>query len=98
MTRGGPSSTNHLVFAIERTCMTKTNNTSSPRVYEKPVAWLLGKQLIGGLKGILLYVAYGEKLDPRDWMTAEAISFDDESKTEFWFDYLSDAGDGTKAM
>jgi hypothetical protein len=77
--------------------MSKANNPSA-RVYEKPVAWLLGKQLLGGLKGILLYTAYGEKLDPRDWMTGEALSFDDESKTEFWFDYLSDAGDGTKAM
>jgi hypothetical protein len=80
--------------------MTKTYNTS-PRIYEKPVAWLLGKQLLGGLKGILLYAAYGEKLDPRDWMSGEEFSFANEStenQEEFWFDYLSDAGDGTKAM
>jgi hypothetical protein len=67
-------------------------------VFEKPVAWLLGAQLIGGLKGILLYAAYGKKLDPRDWMTAKEIDLNDGSKTEYWFDYLSDAGDGTKAM
>jgi len=69
------------------------------RIFEKPVAWLFGPQLIGGLKGILLYTAYGDKLDPRDWMTAKV--FDDFSQyegEEFWFDYLSDAGDGTKAM
>ena len=47
-----------------------------PRVFEKPVAWLFGPQLIGGLKGILLYTAYGDKLDPRDWMTGEVFSFD----------------------
>lgn len=77
----------------------------SPRKWESPVAWLLGAQLIGGLKGLLLYAAYGSKLDPRDWMTAEEFPSKDqtfpsydESKTEFWFDYLADAGDGTRAM
>ena len=72
-----------------------------PRLFEKPVAWLFGPQLIGGLKGILLYTAYGEKLDPRDWMSSEVFHFNDpehEQKQEFWFDYLSDVGDGTKAM
>ncbi|HEV7395061.1 MAG TPA: metallophosphoesterase, partial [Pyrinomonadaceae bacterium] len=77
--------------------MTKTTNPDE-RKYEKPVAWLLGAQLIGRLKGALLYTAYGKKLDPRDWMTAEAVSFEDHSGAEFWFDYLSDTGDGTKAM
>ncbi len=75
------------------------NNTS--RIFEKPVAWLFGHQFIGTLKGLLLYTAHGEKLDPRDWMTGEAFSFDDPSRSEqpeFWFDYLSDAGDGNKAM
>lgn len=78
--------------------MEKTPPAPPPRVFEKPVAWLFGPQLIGGLKGILLYTAYGNKLDPRDWMTGEVFSFDDPEKQEFWFDYLSDAGDGTKAM
>lgn len=68
------------------------------RNFEKPVAWLLGKQLLGGIKGMLLYTAYGAKLDPRDWMTAKEIPFDADGKDEFWFDYLSDAGDGSKAM
>src|SRR3954451_9132512 len=70
----------------------------TPRRYEKPVPWLFGAQLTGRLKGALLYAAYGKKLDPRDWMTAEMLTFDDESKGEFWFDYVSDTGDGTKAM
>ena len=77
--------------------MTRANNAAQ-RKYEKPVAWLFGEQLIGRLKGALLYTAYGKKLDPRDWMTGQAFSFDDKPRTEFWFDYLSDAGDGTKAM
>jgi len=68
------------------------------RIFDKPVAWLLGKQLLGGLKGILLYTAYGEKLDPRDWMAGKVEPFTGNGKEEFWFDYLSDAGDGTRAM
>src|SRR6201988_5502394 len=68
------------------------------RNFEKPVAWLLGKQLLGGIKGMLLYPPYGAKLDPRDWMTGKEEPFDDERKDECWFDYLSDAGDGSKAM
>ena len=72
-----------------------------PRIFEDPVAWLLGQQLLGGLKGMLLYTAYGAKLDPRDWMTPTVQNFDSEAaqnKREFWFDYMSDVGDGTKAM
>ncbi|HEV2663857.1 MAG TPA: hypothetical protein VG324_03055, partial [Blastocatellia bacterium] len=94
--------------------------------FEAPVGWLLGRQLLGSLKGILLYTAYGQKLDPRDWMSArvfpsrdkaEALKFwrqrfergpidaqtpaDHEEfrrgKKEFWFDYISDTGDGMKA-
>ena len=88
------------------------------RKFERPVAWLLGRQLMGSVKGILLYSAYGKKLDPRDWMTAKAVSFDpsddrleppagvekaalDEAirrKGGFWFDYISDTGDGMKAV
>ena len=83
------------------------------RKFEGPVAWLLGSQLIRSIKGILLYSAYGQKLDPRDWMTAKLASFDTEDPGEladgvdrvklaarlkenggFWFDYISDTGDG----
>ena len=77
-----------------------TTPNKEGRRFERPVAWLLGKQLLGGLKGILLYTAYGAKLDPRDWMTAKEVSFESDlaSQKEFWFDYLSDSGDGTRAM
>ena len=72
-----------------------------PRIFEDPVAWLLGQQLLGGIKGMLLYTAYGAKLDPRDWMTSTERNFDSadaEKQGAFWFDYMSDVGDGTKAM
>lgn len=72
-----------------------------PRIFQKPVAWLLGQQLLGGIKGMLLYTAYGDKLDPRDWMAPEKKDFatpEAEAKGEFWFDYMSDVGDGTRAM
>lgn len=107
-------------------------NPQPERTYDEPVAWLLGQQMIGSIKGLLLYTAYGKKLDPRDWMqpevfphpdrlkslevwrdrhqtaaqaqgkqvslnATEAAAFWDDRK-EFWFDYLADAGDGTKAM
>ena len=81
--------------------MAQPQNAPLPRIFEKPVAWLLGKQLLGGIKGMLLYTAYGAKLDPRDWMTPTLQDFatpEAEAKGEFWFDYMSDVGDGTKAM
>jgi hypothetical protein len=97
------------------------------RQYEGPVAWLFGRELIGSIKGILLYAAYGKKLDPRDWMDAAVFPHGDpeaaqrfwrepglapagakpadsgaeqqwdESRGEFWFDYIADSGDGGTA-
>ena len=68
------------------------------RIWDKPVAWLVGRDLLGGIKGILLYAAYGSKLDPRDWMAGKVESFSADNDEAFWFDYMADAGDGTKAM
>lgn len=79
----------------------REDQAQRPRIFEKPVAWLLGQQLLGGIKGMLLYTAYGAKLDPRDWMAPKERDFatpDAEARGEFWFDYMSDVGDGTKAM
>jgi hypothetical protein len=71
----------------------------------KPVAWLLGPQLLASLKWVALYTAFKGKLDPRDWMQAEVHCFDDHSRynhnvspDEYWFDYMSDTGDGQRAM
>lgn len=95
--------------------------SAEERFYEKPVAWLLGRQYKATLKWILLYAAFGSKVDPRDWMQAgvypppakpdDAAARDaatpDASVSnaegwqahgdEFWFDYISDTGDGMTA-
>lgn len=78
-----------------------TNNTpeqnTRPR-FKKPVAWLLGRDLIASLQGMLLYTAFGSKLDPREWMRAKVTAFKSEpEQNEFWFDYIADSGDGMTA-
>ena len=72
---------------------------SAKREFEPPVAWLLGQQLLAGMKWIALYSSYGEKLDARDWMRAEPVKrFKSVKGDEFWFDYIADSGDGQKAV
>ena len=100
--------------------------TPEARKFEKPVSWLLGRQLIASLKSTLLYTAFGTKIDARDWMDAKVFPLDEhvdkawremyerkveapdpggKSKSvdfttdegEFWFDYISDTGDGMTA-
>src|SRR5688572_29037412 len=75
-------------------------HTTEKRKYESPVAWLLGRELIGSLKGTLLYTAFGNKIDPRDWMEACPFKPDHDENTNkpFWFDYVADTGDGMRAM
>jgi len=107
-------------------------SVKTDRDFEPPVAWLLGRQLMASLKWILLYTAFGTKLDARDWMDAKTFPADDQQvadlawermyqregleanqpspadnvevgerfwqdKGEFWFDYISDTGDGMQA-
>jgi hypothetical protein len=36
--------------------------------FNKPVSWLVGRDLIAGLKWFALFAAFKGKLDPRDWM------------------------------
>ena len=102
-----------------------SKNDKKGREHLPPVAWLLGRQLIASLKWILLYTAFGSKLDARDWMEAKVFPADNnnaaaeawkqmrlkrergsstlngqdywDEKQGFWFDYLSDTGDGTLA-
>lgn len=83
-----------------------------PNDFERPVAWLLGRQLIASLKYILLFTAFKGKLDARDWMEAEVFPTKETapdpnhfwnlngngSEKEFWFDYIADSGDGQRAM
>ena len=93
--------------------------SKADRKFEKPVSWLLGRQLIASLKSTLLYTAFGNKIDARDWMDAKVFPpahrpVDEAWRTmyvrdetepvdftspqgEFWFDYISDTGDGMTA-
>ena len=55
------------------------------RHFERPVSWLLGRQMMGSIKGTLLYTAFGSKLDPRDWMQAHAFPFKEKAAAlRFW--------------
>ena len=55
------------------------------RRYEKPVAWLLGRQFLNSLQGTLLYAAYGRKLDPRRWMRASVFPDHNSARAlKFW--------------
>ena len=72
-----------------------------------PVNWLLGKQLVAGMKWIAIYALYGEKLDSRDWMRGTwrdddnvndfLTSWRQKGEKEFWFDYFADSGDGQES-
>jgi hypothetical protein len=68
--------------------------------FRSPVRWLFGRDLLVHLRSILVYGAFGEELDHRDWMTAEPIDLSGAECEEggFWFDYLADSGDGQLAM
>ena len=76
-----------------------------PEEFEEPVAWLFGRQFIATFKYVLLYTAFKGKLDSRDWMKNEVIDVEqfwkqsaDNNGADFWFDYISDTGDGQRAM
>lgn len=70
-----------------------------PEDFQEPVAWLFGRQFIATFKYVLLYTAFKGKLDSRDWMKAEFLDLTHlKSGDEFWFDYISDTGDGQRAM
>jgi hypothetical protein len=68
--------------------------------YRSPVRWLFGRDLLVSMRSIVVYGAFGEELDHRDWMTAEPIDLSQVPCEEggFWFDYLADSGDGQLAM
>lgn len=71
-----------------------------PTHFRGPVRWLLAQDLLAHLSAIALYSSHGEELDHRDWMNAEVIDLSDmiERDGTFWFDYMSDIGDGQLAM
>src|SRR5437867_2736528 len=77
--------------------MTQNTSRRSPK-FRGPVRWLLGGQLIAGLKYIALYTGFKSKLDHRDWMHAQCCDrFKNHKGPEFWFDYAADTRDDEKA-
>lgn len=67
--------------------------------FRGPVGWLMDQQLAVNLQAILRYSAAGEAIDPRNWMVARELDLTEKGNEDgaFWFDYLSDTGDGMKA-
>lgn len=71
------------------------------RKFKRPVSWLAGRELLASLESTLNYVLNGEKQDSRDWMFAEAITpphCNSDEQDSYWFDYIADTGDGSRAV
>ncbi len=69
--------------------------------FKRPVSWLMGRELLAGLKWIAAYTFMGDKLDPKDWMIAEKITAprsNNNPNDPYWFDYIADTGDGMSAV
>lgn len=69
--------------------------------FKRPVSWLMGRELLAGLKWIAAYAFMGDKLDPKDWMVAEIITpprSNNNASDPYWFDYIADTGDGMNAV
>jgi hypothetical protein len=58
----------------------------APDGFDKPVSWLVGRDLIAGLKWIALFTAFKGKIDPRDWMRGNTFPrfTDDDNVSAFW--------------
>ncbi|MEI2685475.1 MAG: hypothetical protein V9G14_03755 [Cypionkella sp.] len=69
--------------------------------FKAPVSWLMGRELLAGLKWIFAYTFMGNKLDCKDWMFAESISAprsNNNASDPYWFDFIADTGDGMTAV
>jgi len=79
--------------------MNDTGNCNKSK-FKPPVKWLLGRELLAGLKLIAAYTFMGDKQDPKDWMKAEVIQAPDKDPDQdaYWFDFISDTGDGMRAV
>lgn len=79
--------------------MNDTGNCNKSK-FKPPVAWLLGRELLAGLKLIAAYTFMGDKQDPKDWMKASVIQAPDKdhAKDAYWFDFIADTGDGMRAV
>lgn len=69
--------------------------------FKTPVSWLMGRELLAGLKWIAGYTFMGDKQDAKDWMCTEVIHAphsNNNSSEPYWFDYIADTGDGMSAV
>jgi hypothetical protein len=85
----------------------KANNPEEVQYYcdkknfKRPVSWLMGRELLAGLKWIMAYAFIGDKLDSRDWMNPAIITpprSNNGGNEPYWFDYIADTGDGMSAV
>jgi hypothetical protein len=77
------------------------NQEHNKKIFKRPVSWLMGRELLAGLKWIAAYAFMGDKLDAKDWMAAGVIEKhrqNHDGKEPFWFDYIADTGDGMSAV
>jgi hypothetical protein len=76
------------------------DNNGNEHEFKRPVSWLMGRELLAGLKWIAAYSFLGDKLGSKDWMHAEVITppHNNNDTACYWFDYISDTGDGMKAV
>ncbi|HEX7844141.1 MAG TPA: hypothetical protein VF469_41985 [Kofleriaceae bacterium] len=68
--------------------------------FREAVVWLLGPQLVAGLRRIISYQFLKSQLDQRAWMTGTRVErFKAPPDGEaLWWDYIADTGDDTRAM
>lgn len=84
----------------ERLFEREVRHKPKPRQFARPVAWLLGPEMLGAVKQLVLHVLYKGEFDPHDWMTGEVVRYPEPAAgapKELWFDYIADLGDGQAA-
>jgi len=78
-----------------------SNDDCDKSKFKPPVGWLLGRELLAGLKWIAAYTFMGDKQDPKDWMITGTITPPqriNNTTDSYWFDYIADTGDGMSAV
>jgi hypothetical protein len=77
------------------------DNDKKTREFKTPVSWLMGRELLAGLKWIAGYLFMGDKQNHKDWMNPSVIKAprsNNNSSDPYWFDYIADTGDGMSAV
>ena len=81
--------------------MTNYSEECDKKKFKPPVSWLMGRELLAGLKWIAGYTFMGDKQDAKDWMSTAPIQAprsNNNSMDAYWFDYIADTGDGMSAV